>query len=428
MRDASSLLPALDPDSKALPEGVKLLLDSATFEKAPALRALLTYLWQNRHAAISEYAIATEALGRTQSFDARTDATVRVQISRLRQRLEKFYEKEGAACAQRLVIPLGTHQVEWEDAPVSLMVLPELAPTAPRPFPAAPEPRRPGRPYGWLAIGLVAVCIAEGILLYRAHLLKPLPAEQAAWFWRSFFSNGRQTRIALPTPIFFWFRRPGGSGNASIMFRDTEVNDFSRRALSPPYLALERSLGQPTLAENYTVTSDTFASVQLARYLDHFALTTTVTSSADAPLEALDRENLIALGTWGTLTPLRPYLDRLSFELGPHENFVDFRNPAPGEPKRVDAVIESPERGIWPGVIALLPGNGGHTHLLILASRHTAALVSFLTSTDGLRQLEKLWRSSGSPPYFEVVVNAELSGRGLVRTWPVALHPYKNKT
>jgi hypothetical protein len=427
MRDAPSLVPALDPDSKALPEGVKLLLDSTTFEKAPALRALLTYLWQNRHAAISEYAIATEALGRSQSFDARTDATVRVQISRLRQRLEKFYEKEGAACSQRLVIPLGSHQVEWEDAPVSLAVLPELIPTAPRPFPATSEPLRSGRPIGWLIV-LLAVCIAEGILLYRGNRPTPQPAEQAAWFWRSFFSNGRQTRIALPTPIFFSFLRPGGSGNASVMFRDTEINDFSRRALSAPYLALERSLGQPTLAENYTVTSDTFASLRLARYLDHFALTTTVTSSADAPLEALDHENLIALGTWGTLTPLRPYLDRLSFELGPHETFVDFRNPAPGEPKRVDGVIESPERGIWPGVIALLPGNGGHTRLLILASRHTAALVSFLTSTDGLGQLEKLWRSNGSPPYFEVVVNAELSGRDLVRTWPVALHPYKNKT
>ena len=75
-----------------LPESIRQVLDSRTFERAPTLRTLLTYLWHNRDQAISEYAIATEALGRSRSFDPKTDATVRVQVSRLRQRLEKFYQ------------------------------------------------------------------------------------------------------------------------------------------------------------------------------------------------------------------------------------------------------------------------------------------------------------------------------------------------
>jgi hypothetical protein len=174
------------------------------------------------------------------------------------------------------------------------------------------------------------------------------------------------------------------------------------------------------------VTSDTFAAVQLVRYLDQFGRQTSVASNADASLEALDRENMIAVGTWGTLAPLRPYLEKLSFELGPHEGYVQFRHPAPGEPNRLVAVQESPERSILPGVIAFIPGNSGQTHLLVLASRNTSALVSLLTSTHGLEQLGKMWRSKGSPQYFEVAVNAEQSGRGLVRVWPVALHPYKN--
>jgi len=45
-----------------------------------------------------------------------------------------------------------------------------------------------------------------------------------------------------------------------------------------------------------------------------------VLSSANAPLEALDRENVIALGTWGTLTPLKPYLDRMNFVMSTHED------------------------------------------------------------------------------------------------------------
>src|SRR6476661_7131019 len=94
MQDAIPLRsPSCDGADPEQPESLRRLLESRAFEKPPALRALLTYLWQHRGESISEYAIATEALGRTPGFDARTDATVRVQISRLRQRLEKFYEE-----------------------------------------------------------------------------------------------------------------------------------------------------------------------------------------------------------------------------------------------------------------------------------------------------------------------------------------------
>ncbi|HEY1949856.1 MAG TPA: helix-turn-helix domain-containing protein [Bryobacteraceae bacterium] len=414
------LLHSATQESSALPESVKQVLDSQTFAKAPALRALLTYLWQNRDTAISEYAVATEALARSPAFDARTDATVRVQVSRLRQRLEKFYEKEGAASAYRVTIPLGTHQVTMDRALEAVTREPPVEV-------AAQQPRR-AHFFAVCSAVLLLCCVLEGILLLRTRnvegraALEPLP-----WFWENYFSSGSPTRLVLPTPVFFSFKKLGGSDRATVMLRDTGVNAFANGENSEQYRVLTKSLGQPVLAENYTVTSDTFAAVHLVRYLDQFSRQTTLTSSVDAPLEALDRENAIAVGTWGTLTPLKSYLDRLSFRLGPHEEYVEFRNPAPGEPKRIDLVQESPERRIRPGIIGLVPGNGGRTHLLILASLNTSALVSVLTSSNGLGQLEQMWKSKGSPKYFDVVVNAEESGRNLVRAWPVALHPYKNK-
>jgi hypothetical protein len=186
---------------------------------------------------------------------------------------------------------------------------------------------------------------------------------------------------------------------------------------------MDKLMGHPQLAQNYTVTSDTFASIKLARYLDKSALETTVLSSADAPLEALDNENVIAIGTRGTLTPLNSYLSRMSLTLGAHEQSVDINKALPGEPRRVEWVQESPERAIWPGVIAVLPGPGGRTHLLVMAARHTSALVSFVTSANGLSQLDKMWKAKGSPDYYEVVVNSEMNGEDLVRFWPVVLHP-----
>jgi hypothetical protein len=425
MKNAPLLLGTAEQDLSSLPESVKQVLESQTFEKSPALRALLAYLWEQRAAPLSEYAIATEALGRSSSFDARTDATVRVQVSRLRQRLEKFYEKENRLANERLVIPVGSHQItlEYTGSALAPLQSPERVPVVTLSRSETADGVSSRRFWVLCSVALLTVCLAEAVLLYRAKItVRPTPATSIPRLWRDFFADGRPAQVALPTPTFFSFSEPDKS---AVMFRDTKVNDFSKGVASPFYRFLERSLGQPSLAENYTVTSDTFASVKLTRYLDQFKLDTTVTSSADDPLGALDRENVIAVGTWGTLRPLQPYLDRMNFRLGPHESYVESQNPQPNEPKRIEQVTESAERSIWPGVIGFLPAGNGQTHLLVLASRHTLALVCFVTESNGLAQLEKLWRSKGSPQYFEVAVNAELSGRGVVRVWPVALHAFR---
>lgn len=431
MKEASLLRQPPTSGADSMPAALGQVLASKTFEKTPALRALLEYLWRQRDFAVSEYAIATEALGRSPSFDPRIDATVRVQISRLRQRLDKFYEEEGRDSPERLIIPLGSHRVESESCPMAPrqdLATPALVSSPPSlAAPAAMPAWRRSLPA--LAAGLLLViCLIEtGLLLSRRG---PAPAKSTlapGWLWKRFFANSRRTRIILPTPVFFSFKRPGESPDATVMLRDTEVNEFSQGGLSSVYRTMHRDLGEPTLSESYTVTSDTFASVELVRYLDHTGLGTSITSSADAPLEALDSENVIALGTWGTLTPLKPYLQQMSFELSRHENYVLNRRPADGEPARISGFTESADRSVWPGIIAFLPGSSANTRLLILASRHTSALVSFLTSTHGLELLENMWKAKGSPEFFEVVVDSEMGGRGLVRFWPVVLHAYEKR-
>ena len=424
MKDAAPLdnqAPLAVAETPSLTEGVECVVQSRCFEKSPTLRLLLIYLWQHRNEPISEYAIATDALGRSSLFNPKTDATVRVQISRLRQRLEKYYEQEGKDRPERLVIPLGSHQVQINlitQPEKELTVLPKVEFT-----PARTAVSQPMLLLALLCSALLITTVVLTVLLYRTRSSPKAPATQqdVANFWKGFFSNGRQSRIILPTPVFLSFSpRPGDS----IMFRDTTVNEFEARERSAGFHALHKLMGEPHLAQSYTVTSDTFASVRLARYLDKAALVTRVLSSADAPLEALDNENVIAIGTWGTLTPLKPYLDRMGFRLGAHEQSVEIAKPLAGEPKKVEWVQESSERSIWPGVIAVLPGPSQKTHLLILGSRHTAVLVSFLTSANGLEQLDRMWKATGSPEFYEVVVNSEMNGEDLVRFWPVALHPF----
>lgn len=77
------------------------VLASEMFRRAPALRSFLSYVGRacfdepQRH--IKEYEIAVEALGRDPSFDPAKDSIVRVEASKLRQRLEQYYATTGTS-------------------------------------------------------------------------------------------------------------------------------------------------------------------------------------------------------------------------------------------------------------------------------------------------------------------------------------------
>src|SRR5713101_8249250 len=94
-------------------ELIRRVADSESFRTAPTMRALLLYLWEHQGEQISEYAIATEALGRSPDFDPKLDSTVRVQVARLRTKLKDFYEAWDAAFSLRLSLPLGRHELQW---------------------------------------------------------------------------------------------------------------------------------------------------------------------------------------------------------------------------------------------------------------------------------------------------------------------------
>jgi len=99
---------ALGNDDRKHPAGpaeeqseLQAVLESKTFTRAPNLAAILRYVCQEytqgRASLIKEYNIAVQALGRTEDFDPSQDSVVRVEVSRLRKRLQQFYEAEGAS-------------------------------------------------------------------------------------------------------------------------------------------------------------------------------------------------------------------------------------------------------------------------------------------------------------------------------------------
>jgi len=426
--NGSGLLPVLNPEAPEIePIGktqceLEDVLASDAFKRAPTLSKLLTYLWEQRNREVSEYAIATEGMGRKADFEPRVDATVRVLVSRLRLRLKEFYESDGAELPTRIVIPIGSHLVQVVEVPKQQVE-------------DGPDPE-------WMSLALqrearnrrfiLAQAIAIGVLLLasiglvlernravasaREGRTNNLPA-----FWRNFLDNGKTTRIIVPTPVFFGW----GTG---VLLRDVNVNDFARLEDSPSLQTAVREWGRPTLSQRYVAASDAFASLRLDQYLDprgsHLAISTT----AESPVDTLDRENLIVTGTPRTLAPFQAVLNRLSFQVDAEKGEIVDRHPGFGTLHTFETVQQSSMRMTTHGIIACLPGGTQGTHVLMLVTTYyTSALVSYLTSESGLSELQAAQRAHGNAPYFEAVIISEIDGTTDLRSHLVEFRPISGK-
>src|SRR4030095_6416367 len=94
------------------------VLESKEFVRSPALAKLLRYLceqsFQGKIHEIKEFTIATDVYGKDLHFGEKRDSLVRVEVSRLRRRLQRYYETEGAGSRIRIVIKAGAYRPEFE--------------------------------------------------------------------------------------------------------------------------------------------------------------------------------------------------------------------------------------------------------------------------------------------------------------------------
>ena len=395
------------------------VLESQTLERCETLKKLLVYLWLHRGQEFNEYSIATEALGRRADFDARFDASVRVQISRLRQKLNEFYDQEGSHCQIVLRIPTGSHFLEIEQREIESLGTGEDSQLV-----------NIGHEFPWRRVSqlLAGFCLVSLLLSswlwWKLRQTEGFSGGQDAEvreFWHEFLGGEDRTLIVLPTPVFFVYK-----GSSKIHVRNVDINDFPAWSESPDLVTLSQKYGEPQLDQSYTVTSDTFAAIALARYLDSAGMGKSVTfvDATGSPMDALEHSNEVVFGTHFTLSPFQSILNTMTFSMGIGEEFVLNGRPSPGEPALFRRLDENARRALEPSIIAFLPGKTTHTHLLILQGRHTSALIRFLTSSAGIASLNKIWRAHGSPRYYEAVVNVEVDGTDLISCQPVALHSY----
>jgi len=151
-------------DGQRILEQLSRMLSSDTFRRAERSRALLRFVVeetvQGRSDRLKEYTLGVEALGRGDSFDPRADPIVRAEASRLRTRLERYYEIEGTTDPILVQLPKGSY-------------VPQFLERAPQP---ESDDRTPPecsflRNRWWQAVGALSLVLIAAVVvaLLRSH-------------------------------------------------------------------------------------------------------------------------------------------------------------------------------------------------------------------------------------------------------------------
>lgn len=388
------------------------ILGSKTFRNTEALKRLLDYLvrqsFEPGARELKEYTIGIEAFGKPPDYDPKTDSSVRVQVSKLRQKLDEYYRTEGANDPLVMELPKGHFQLEFHER--SSAVLPRNSP---------PPVLR------WVvtAVALVWAIIATTFAV--SHRTSHSASERydnpnVLALWRPFLTSNRPTLISLGTPLFAKI-----SGD---FFRNPTINGAHAFAKSEEVKQLERLLhGTALPAYGYTGVGEATAAFELARLFLARQHDLNLVLSSSLTWEDIARNEVIFVGPpkYNLQEADLPVKQDFTIAHGRLENL----HPRPGEPSSFSetwtAEQSSPSEGY--AMIGRLPGLHGVGHIMVLAATSTEgtrAAVEYVTRPGYAEELTRaLMQSAHSiPDYFQVVVHAQFQSQTPIHVEQVTVH------
>jgi hypothetical protein len=297
-----------------LTETFDLLLASKTFSRSGQLKRLLVYLRETTAspapAVWSETAIGVNAFGR-KDFNPKLDTIVRVEVRRLRQKLDEYYVSEGAESPVRLRLEKSTYR-PYLERPLPQVV--ELAPPTP-----LTDRFWTGAAYGAGAVASIA--IAAGLVWWLVSATASRPPRELAEspIWTGFRSSN--VVVAIGTPLFF---------------RSADGFERNFAANLPDDLAAadQLLLHRPAfpLWNLWAAYEDIGAAISLDRFLNSLNSSTTVVAARQISYGSLAGKRTIVLGQPRFAPLLLDLLENQNFRPPPHaagKHFAGFVNTLP---------------------------------------------------------------------------------------------------
>ncbi len=183
---------------------VQRLVRSRTMQRASYLKKILLFVAETSllhpDTVIREQDIARRVLGRKDDFDPAYDTIVRVQMGHLRQKLQTYFETEGASESLRLTLPRGSYRIVFEEAVHPAIEQPVIAVTESVfavPSPPLVELKR--RPWRWISLVAILLCAAAASLSWwRSHRVVAPEDSSIANRMFPYLAKGGKVSVVLP--------------------------------------------------------------------------------------------------------------------------------------------------------------------------------------------------------------------------------------
>jgi hypothetical protein len=397
-------------------ELVGRVVASAPFSKTERLSSLLIYVCDvaldGRADELSEQNVGEAVFGRARDYDSANDGIVRAQVSRLRQRLDLYFDGEGVSEAIRIVIPRGGYVPFFEPRLPKEVVVPAPAPM-PDPVISFAEPVRiEKRRIGSTGLmwGLIVVlAIAVLALLFKMTIAprEAQPVHSAGHpFWSLMFGADQPTTLVLAdSNLVVW---------QGLMKRDVGLAEY----LSGDYRTTIPPTATPLQIEALGIARGRYTSmidVEMVQYFSQISQSERsklgVRYTRDLRPNDLKMGNIILSGApeanpWVQLFQ-RDMNFVYSYDRANRKTSVLNRSPKGNEPRQWDSFQTDKQHQVY-GVVAYLPNLSGNGNVLILEGTTIAGTESALdfVSDDAqlLPFLKQIRQPDGKIPHFEVLL------------------------
>ena len=378
---------------------VELILASQTFAKSARLTQFLAYVSEHaltgRADEINEQDIGEHVFERPSGYDPGQDNIVRVQASRLRQRLETYFNEEGAGEELRVIIPKGGYVPQFEAAPVRQLPANAERPILVEPLshadsieaesilkPTVPSPSAVARRRWWLYV--LILCILFPVPWEVAYLryqgpgasisflglkLVAMPIPHDPQLWKEVFQRERTTLVIPGDSGLVLYEVQSGKLVNLVQYLSGEVQTI------PVLSSIDRSANRT--AYRYTSIIDLQIVSSLMTLPEAMQGHTQIRYTRDLKLDDLKENNIVLIGDKEANPSVELFEQHMNFAFDDNTAVHDFvvtnRNPRPDEQKAYKMDPNDSDHRAY-AVIALLPNLNQTGNVLILEGTTMAGL------------------------------------------------------
>lgn len=375
--------------------------------RSDALKKLFDFLVERANDVVApkEVEVAAAIFGAAANFDVSQDASVRVYIHRLRQKLDEYYDGLGRLETSRLSIPKGTGY--------RLIVEPMRAELQPLPSPLSGDSESAirFRPSLKTAIAIVAFFIllnaAVWAAFWPARVQNDYAALRAHSPWAQLLQDARP--ITLVVGDYYIFGEISKDGSTNRLVREYTVNspgDLDNFLMQHPDLQ-DRYMD---LGLYYLPVSTASALKSLMPLLGSTAKDRDrihVVQASDLTPDMIKHTNIIYVGYLSGLGLLRePVFAGSRFSFGDtYDELIDGVGgqhyvSQEGGPDQIDKSLKDF------GYISAFTGPNGN-HIIIIAGTRDIAVMQIAETASDLKSLDALAQKSNNAPSFEALYEVD---------------------